>query len=497
MPTGFRARSRAHLARKRSRKRGAPAYACAAVDHHRGRRVASERPDHVGRPDRGPACACPRHPGHPRRVHPDHGRGRAGRRPTGRRRLRGRRRSRPAPGHPDRRQGHHRHQRCPEHRQQPGARSGLGAARRRHRRQEAARGRRRHHRQDGAARVRARLAGPRHRLPHPEEPVGPRPDARWIEYRHRRRRRRWGDPGRPWHLHRRLDPGAGSVFGHQRHEADVRARQQGGLRAARLQPGPHWSDGPQRPRLRGHAPGDGRPDPLDLCSVDTPVPDMTGLMDGSLEGVRIGVLRDHFFTAENLDPEVKAAVETALEAMAVAGATLVDVSIPHADIARHAQRITMMSEAYAYHEPDLKARPELYGKYLRESFQTGALYTAADYIQAQRLRPLIRAECAAAFGDRAAGGVDVLVTPTMPITAPTFAGYDADAMLSSPTFTAIWNLVGLPAISVPCGFSSETLPIGIQLVGRPFDEPTVFKVADAYQQITDWHLTIPDIAKEA
>jgi len=238
-------------------------------------------------------------------------------------------------------------------------------------------------------------------------------------------------------------------------------------------------------------------DPLDLCSVDTPVPDMTGLMDGSLGGVRIGVLRDHFFTAENLDPEVKAAVETALEAMAVAGATLVDVSIPHADIARHAQRITMMSEAYAYHEPDLKAKPELYGRYLRESFQTGALYTAADYIQAQRLRPLIRAECAAAFGDRSAGGVDVLVTPTMPTTALKFDGYNPDMLLTPPTFTPIWNLTGLPAISVPCGFSSETLPIGMQLVGRPFDEPTVFKVADAYQQITDWHLTIPDIAKEA
>src|SRR5215203_5610794 len=91
-------------------------------------------------------------------------------------------------------------------------------------------------------------------------------------------------------------------------------------------------------------------DPLDLCAVDTPVPDMTGLMSGSLEGVRIGVLRDYFFTVPNLDAEVKSTVEAALAAMEAAGATLVDVAIPHADAARHAQRITMISEAYAYHE---------------------------------------------------------------------------------------------------------------------------------------------------
>jgi aspartyl-tRNA(Asn)/glutamyl-tRNA(Gln) amidotransferase subunit A len=238
-------------------------------------------------------------------------------------------------------------------------------------------------------------------------------------------------------------------------------------------------------------------DPLDLCSVDTPVPDMTGPLSGSFEGVRIGVPRDYFFTVPNLDPEVKAAVEAGLSAMEAAGATLVEVAIPHADDARHAQRITMIGEALAYHEPDLTSKPELYGKYTRQQFQVGILYTAADYVQAQRMRPLIRQECADAFGTIGAGGVDVLVTPTMPTTAPTFESYDPDGLLRSPGFTPIWNLTGLPAISIPCGFSSAGLPIGMQLVGRPFDEPRVFKVADAYQQITNWHLTIPQIAKEA
>jgi aspartyl-tRNA(Asn)/glutamyl-tRNA(Gln) amidotransferase subunit A len=238
-------------------------------------------------------------------------------------------------------------------------------------------------------------------------------------------------------------------------------------------------------------------DPLDLCSVDLPVPDMSGLMTGSLEGVRVGVLRDYFFTVPNLDAEVKAAVEAALTAMAEAGATLVEVAIPHAEAARQAQRITMAGEAYAYHEPDLKARPELYGKYTRQSLQLGAFFTAADYVQAQRLRPLIREECAAAFGDRSGqtgSRVDVLIVPTMPIVAPTFEEYDPDAMLRSYGFTPIWNLTGLPAISIPCGFSEAGLPVGMQVVGRPFDEPTVFKVADAYQHITDWHRRVPPIA---
>ena len=74
-------------------------------------------------------------------------------------------------------------------------------------------------------------------------------------------------------------------------------------------------------------------------------------------------------------------------------------------------------------------------------------------------------------------------------------GAEYDGMMRSAGFTPIWNLTGLPAISIPCGFSSENLPIGMQVVGRPFDEPTVFKVADAYQQITRWHLTIPPLAQ--
>jgi aspartyl-tRNA(Asn)/glutamyl-tRNA(Gln) amidotransferase subunit A len=239
-------------------------------------------------------------------------------------------------------------------------------------------------------------------------------------------------------------------------------------------------------------------DPADPSSVDRAVPSMTAQLDGSLQGARIGVPREHFLSVAQLDPQVRTAVLAALDVMVEAGAVLVDVAIPHADIARHAQRVTMIGEAYAYHEPDLQTRPELYGKYTRRSFQIGAFFSAADYIQAQRLRPLIKTECAAAFGQRTDGsGVDVLIVPTMLTVAPKFEGYDPDAMMFSYGFTPIWNLTGLPAISIPCGFSSAGLPIGMQVVGRPFDERAVLKVADAYQQLTDWHLRVPDAAKES
>lgn len=145
-------------------------------------------------------------------------------------------------------------------------------------------------------------------------------------------------------------------------------------------------------------------------------------------------------------------------------------------------------EAYAFHEPDLQDRLEQYGKYTRGMLILGAFFDGGDAIQANRVRSLIKAECEAALSE-----VDVLVTPTMLNTAPTFADYMPDSNLTSPGFTPIWNLTGHPALSIPCGFH-EGLPIGMQIVGRYFDEPAVFGVAHAYQQLADWHLRVAEVA---
>jgi aspartyl-tRNA(Asn)/glutamyl-tRNA(Gln) amidotransferase subunit A len=233
-------------------------------------------------------------------------------------------------------------------------------------------------------------------------------------------------------------------------------------------------------------------DPLDPCTVPVAVPDMLAGLDGSVHGLRIGVPREHFLDLPELDGEVRQAVQVALDLLAAAGATVVDVELPHAAIAQNAQRAIMYGEAYAYHEPDLQTRPELYGKYTRQTIQQGAFYTAADYVQAQRARSLINEEVA-----RVLAGVDVLVTPTALSVAPTFAGYDVDTMRAMPSFMGIWNVTGSPALSVGCGFSEAGLPIGLQIIGKPFDEPMVFKVGDAYQRLTDWHTRRPRAAQEA
>jgi aspartyl-tRNA(Asn)/glutamyl-tRNA(Gln) amidotransferase subunit A len=230
-------------------------------------------------------------------------------------------------------------------------------------------------------------------------------------------------------------------------------------------------------------------DPLDPCTVDVPVPDMLGLMDGSLAGVKIGVPRDYFFDVPELNAETKAACLAAIDVMVAAGASARDVPFPHAEAGRIASRVIMTSEAYAYHEPDLQTRPELYGKYTRQSIRQGAFFGGADYVQADRVRSLIKAEAAAALAD-----VDVLITPTTVNLAPTFEGYNPDSMLAMPSFTAIWNLTGLPALSLCCGFSAGGLPIGLQIIGKPFAEPMVFKVGDAYQSLTSWHARMPESA---
>src|SRR5579859_733429 len=156
-------------------------------------------------------------------------------------------------------------------------------------------------------------------------------------------------------------------------------------------------------------------DPLDPCSAREPVPDMLASLDGSLEGVRIGLHREYFFDVADLSGEVRQAVLAAVDQLAAAGARVIDVPFPHAAVARDAQRVTMFSEAYAYHERDLQHSSAKYGKYTRQQIQQGAFYAAADYVQAQRVRALVKAEA-----EQALANVDVLITPTSLTVAPTF-----------------------------------------------------------------------------
>ena len=226
-------------------------------------------------------------------------------------------------------------------------------------------------------------------------------------------------------------------------------------------------------------------DPTDPASSREPVGDYVTPLGRGVRGLRVGVPREFFF--EGIDVEVEKAFEQALAMLRQLGASVQDVQIPSIQAAG-ANMVIMLSEAFAYHEHDLRMHPERFGEILRERLLAGGLITASEYVQAQRLRARLRGEMADVLHT-----VDVLATPTSPKPAPTFtAVYDPEYGFPRGN-TSPFNLTGLPALAVPCGFSSSGLPLSIQITGRPFDEATVLRVGHTYEQATDWHTRHPKV----
>ena len=224
-------------------------------------------------------------------------------------------------------------------------------------------------------------------------------------------------------------------------------------------------------------------DPKDPTSSRAPVPDYSLSLKEDIRGVRIGLPRHYFFDADpSVNPEVVATVERAVTVLQELGAHVEEVELPSLDYVRAANSVIMVSEAYAYHEPNIKTRPQEFGEIVRGRFRIGALMSAADYLQAQRVRSWARREFADVLKK-----VDLLVTPTMTQPAPAFEGYDPTTTVRGRSFTAPFNVTGLPAISVPCGFTEDGLPIGMQIAGKPFDEPGVIQAAYTYQQHARWY----------
>jgi aspartyl-tRNA(Asn)/glutamyl-tRNA(Gln) amidotransferase subunit A len=227
-------------------------------------------------------------------------------------------------------------------------------------------------------------------------------------------------------------------------------------------------------------------DPRDESSSEEPVPDYTQMLeDASLNGLRVGVPREYFF--DGVDAEVSEAVRAAISALDGLKAHVTDISLPHIAEASAAVTAIMLPEALAYHHRWLAERPQDYGDDLRGRLYLALLYPAVSYVQAQRLRSLIIEEWRERVFDR----VDLLAVPATPVPAPRLDEDYLQTTLSLTRFTGPFNLTGQPAISVPCGFTSAGLPIGLQLVGRWWEEGTVLRAAHAYQQATDWHKRVP------
>jgi aspartyl-tRNA(Asn)/glutamyl-tRNA(Gln) amidotransferase subunit A len=221
-------------------------------------------------------------------------------------------------------------------------------------------------------------------------------------------------------------------------------------------------------------------DHRDPASVDRVTPDFSAILDGRVGGLRIGVLREQFGT--QIDSEVQAANRTALETLRRLGAQVEEVSVPLAEQAMPASTVVLLSEAAAVHERWLAKHRDLYGRLILLRLDAATTLTAVHYLKAQRARRALQDAFADLFQR-----VDLVASPTTPILAPTFDEVSTEGFRGGLVqLTRLFNLLGLPAISVPCGFSAGGLPIGLQLVGRPWDEQTVLRAAHAYEQHTTW-----------
>lgn len=228
-------------------------------------------------------------------------------------------------------------------------------------------------------------------------------------------------------------------------------------------------------------------DPRDAASADVPIPDYRAGLEGSVVGLRLGVPRSWFDEGKCVDGEVLAAFDEALRVLKDAGARVVEVEGQPFIDARAANSLILVAEAFSYHRANLRERPQDYGG-VRHRLREGALLSSADYLLAQRARTAISGRIGAILRD-----VDAIVSPAGPTVASSFAEFDSEAAYESPSFTHPFNLSGLPAMSIPCGFSASGLPIGLQIAGRAFDELTVLRLGQAYQQATSWHTREPDL----
>jgi aspartyl-tRNA(Asn)/glutamyl-tRNA(Gln) amidotransferase subunit A len=224
----------------------------------------------------------------------------------------------------------------------------------------------------------------------------------------------------------------------------------------------------------------------DPASVDLPVPDYAAALGGDLEGMRIGVPRGFYEADPALHPEVKAAFDASLAALGDLGARVEEVRLSPLEDYHAACTVILLSEAFAIHEATLKTRWRDYGAYFRRRVMPGALISASDYVQATRLRRRLALEMDAALGTRT-----VLAFPTSLIPPPKIEEVPGLAFLERASLTTPANVSGHPALSVCCGFTAAGLPIGLQLVGRRFDEATLLKVGDAYERATPWRQRRP------
>jgi len=234
-------------------------------------------------------------------------------------------------------------------------------------------------------------------------------------------------------------------------------------------------------------------DPEDPTTVGGPVPDYMEATRASLTGLRIGV--PSAFYVDDLDPEVSRVLDETIAVLKREGADIVKVELPDQRQLSSACQLVLAVEAAAFHKRWLIERPQDYGSQVLMRLQNGLAVPGVSYLEALRWRgAALTAHIAAT------AGVDAVIAPVAPVPAPTLAESDvrnapnAESVIQRLTrFTRPVNYLGLPALAIPCGFTAGGVPVGMQLIGRSFDESTLLTIGAAFQRATDFHDRVPKL----
>ncbi|WP_050423014.1 Asp-tRNA(Asn)/Glu-tRNA(Gln) amidotransferase GatCAB subunit A [Bradyrhizobium tropiciagri] len=235
-------------------------------------------------------------------------------------------------------------------------------------------------------------------------------------------------------------------------------------------------------------------DPEDMTASTQPVPDYMAATRQSLKGLKIGV--PTAFYVDDLDPEVARILDETVATLTKEGVEIVKVELPDQRQLSAASQLVLAVEAAALHKRWMIERPQDYGAQVLMRLQNGLTIPAVTYLEAMRWRgPALAAHNAAV------SGVDAVIAPSAPVSAPTIAESDvgngpgAEAVIQRLTrFTRPVNYLGLPSLSIPSGFTKEGLPVGMQLIGRSFEEATLLRIGVAFQRATDFHARVPKLA---
>jgi aspartyl-tRNA(Asn)/glutamyl-tRNA(Gln) amidotransferase subunit A len=231
-------------------------------------------------------------------------------------------------------------------------------------------------------------------------------------------------------------------------------------------------------------------DPQDPGSADVSIPDYRASLDGSLKGLRLGVVR-HFYESDNpVNDALKAALEEAIAVFRSLGVEVHDATLPPLADWSACGMLIMMSEAYALHEPWLKTRPQDYGEFFRDRVSLAAFVTAADYVEAQRMRRELCARYAETMRS-----FDLLLSTVSPTEAPLIDSITKFGNYDTPSLSFPFNVTGAPALALRCGFTQSGLPLGMQIAGRPFEDALVLKAGHQYEKATSWSTRRPPLVQ--